>query len=71
MTNHILCIMFYFADDVTIRKQDDIEKTHNITKSDLNQAVSTLGAFLSVREIFYRIANDLEVMRCPMVLNYQ
>ena len=63
--------MFDFADDVTIRKQDDIEKTHNITKSDLNQAVSTLGAFLSVREIFYRIANDLEVMRCPMVLNYQ
>ena len=64
-------MMFDFADDVTIRKQDDIEKTHNITKSDLNQAVSTLGAFLSVREIFYRIANDLEVMRCPMVLNYQ
>ena len=52
-----------FQDDVTVRKQDEIDKTHNITKSDLNQAVSTLGAFLSVREVFYRIANDLEVTR--------
>ena len=25
--------------------------------------MSTLGAFLSVREVFYRIANDLEVIR--------
>ena len=44
-----------------IRKQEDIKNTHDITKEDLNQAVSTLGAFLSVREVFYRIANDLEV----------
>ena len=44
-----------------IRKQEDIRNTHDITKEDLNQAVSTLGAFLSVREVFYRIANDLEV----------
>ena len=36
--------------------------TKDITVKNLNEAVSALGALLSVREFFFKIANDLQVM---------
>ena len=35
--------------------------TKDITVKNLNEAVSALGALLSVREFFFKIANDLQV----------
>ena len=52
---------FYIIDKVPVQRQRNIDNTKDISSENLNQAVSTLGAFLSVRDFTYRVANDLEV----------
>ena len=54
-------IIFKFIETIPIQRQTNIDNTKDISSENLNQAVSTLGAFLGVRDFTYRVANDLEV----------
>ena len=56
---------FTLLETVPIHRQRDIENTKDISSENLNQAVTTLGAFLSLRDFTNRIANDLEVNKYP------